>query len=43
MEMPGWRWMLLVLLLGGQHLETLGIAGELAIPLSLGGTVTHIG
>jgi hypothetical protein len=21
MEMPGWRWMLLVLLLGGQHLE----------------------
>jgi hypothetical protein len=21
MEMPGWRWMLLVLLLGGQRLE----------------------
>jgi hypothetical protein len=26
MEMPGWRWMLLVLLLGGQRLETSGIA-----------------
>jgi hypothetical protein len=26
MEMPGWRWMLLVLLLGGQRLETPGIA-----------------
>ena len=26
MEMPGWRWMLLVLLLGGQHLGTPGIA-----------------
>ena len=25
MEMPGWRWMLLVLLLGGQCLETPGI------------------
>ena len=25
MEMPGWRWMLLVLLLGDQRLET-GIA-----------------
>ena len=24
--MPGWRWMLLVLLLGGQRLETSGIA-----------------
>jgi hypothetical protein len=26
MDMPGWRWMLLVLLLGGQRLETPGIA-----------------
>jgi len=26
MEMPGWRWMLLVLLLGGHRLETSGIA-----------------
>jgi hypothetical protein len=26
MEMPGWRWMLLVLLLVGQRLETSGIA-----------------
>ena len=26
MEMPGWRLMLLVLLLGGQRLETFGIA-----------------
>ena len=26
MEMSGWRWMLLVLLLGGQRLETSGIA-----------------
>jgi hypothetical protein len=26
MEMPGWRWMLLVLLLGGQRLKTSGIA-----------------
>src|ERR1700746_1728413 len=26
MEMPEWRWMLLVLLLGGQRLETPGIA-----------------
>src|ERR1700746_3151472 len=26
MEMPEWRWMLLVLLLGGQSLETPGIA-----------------
>ena len=25
MEMPGWRWMLLVLLLGGQRLETSGV------------------
>jgi hypothetical protein len=26
METPGWRWILLVLLLGGQRLETSGIA-----------------
>jgi hypothetical protein len=32
MEMPGWSWMLLVLLLGGQHLERSGIAEDHAEP-----------
>jgi hypothetical protein len=31
MEMPGWRWMLLVLLLGGQRLETSGISTPLVV------------